>query len=649
MTGTNEAKIGEIWDEAAAGESQSARSGVGFPLLLFAPAIAIALLLGYMAIEEWQNYKDIRRAFREQLAARQQTDNLIYYNEVLTGSARLAAATGDPQHEARHKQYEPRLSDSLQQLGELLPQSKTLRELDAANKKSLQMDKQVFEMVRQGRPKDAAELLSSEQYQANKRLCANYIREIAELVKDHTTAGQNALLGQTTRHSILVTASMLALVAIWPCLLLRIHRHIAWQRQAEQSIRQINRQLQRSIERANQMAKKAEAASHAKSDFLASMSYEIRTPLNAIVGFTEVLADENLPPEQKEYVEIIRQSAETLLTTIDDILDLSNIEAGKFKIEIADCSLTRLLSSVESILRPQAEQKGLQFQVNTNPELPSRIPTDSRRLRQCLLNLVGNAIRFTDEGHVFINVNLEKDGQRAFVRFDVEDTGIGIPPQQQQDIFNAFARAHKDRPCTPGRAGLGLAITKQLVSLLGGRLSLTSRPGEGSVFSLVVPAGDRTGSLHAAPSAADKRPRKVHQPGQAEMTFNGRVLVAEDTPTNQILTKLLLERMGFQVSLVKDGAEAVQKASTEQFDLIFMDIHMPQMDGYKATRLLREKGLETPIVALTADAMVGNDRKCIVAGCTDYIAKPIDRAQLLAVVRKYFKPERPARPHQPQP
>ncbi len=442
------------------------------------------------------------------------------------------------------------------------------------------------------------------------------------------------------------------LAVVWACVVLKMKKRIAEHQAAEERITEINRQLQHSIERANRLAEKAAAANQAKSDFLARMSHEIRTPMNAIIGFAEVLGDEDLTPEQKENVDIIKDSAQSLLAIVNDILDLSKIEAGKLSVQIAECSLGRLLNSVESVMRPQAEQKGLEFRVSASDAVPGRIRTDAIRLRQCLINLADNATKFTQRGGVCMNTNIQEENGKAFIRFDVEDTGIGIPPDKQDAVFGAFVRGEAGKGGSSGGAGLGLTITRYLTELLGGKLSLTSRVGEGSVFSLVVPAGVDVKSQSAAggaetPANGSGQARRClggqasdwnesEAPEEAvEAQFSGRVLVAEDAPTHLMLAKLLLERMGLEVTIVKNGVEAVDKALNEQFDIIFMDIHMSNMDGYEATRVLRNKGIETPIVALTADAMKGHDRQCIAAGCTDYIAKPIDRKQLVRVVQKY--------------
>jgi signal transduction histidine kinase/CheY-like chemotaxis protein len=406
-------------------------------------------------------------------------------------------------------------------------------------------------------------------------------------------------------------------------------------RQRTEALTTMNRELQDSVERANLLAKEATQASEAKSQFLANMSHEIRTPMNGIIGFTDILADEDMVDQQKEYVNIIRNCGRELLVLINDILDFSKIEANKLETEITNCSLAELLNAVESFMRPKAEEKGLEFKVLESAGLPSQIRTDPLRLRQCLVNLVGNAVKFTQAGHVYINILVQEEAGEPYICFNVEDTGIGIPQDKQKAIFEAFTQADGSYTRKYGGSGLGLTITKRLAEILGGRLTVISKEGEGSTFSLTLPVGvdtrdnsflDRhnlTQELRAEDESATSK-------------FSGRVLVAEDTLTNQVLVKLLLRRMGLEVTVAADGKEAVDKALSGDFDLILMDIQMPNMNGHEATRALREKGLATPIVALTAHAMKGDDKKCIESGCDDYLSKPIDRPKLLAVISKYL-------------
>ena len=382
-----------------------------------------------------------------------------------------------------------------------------------------------------------------------------------------------------------------------------------------------------------------ESANAAKSEFLANMSLDIRTLVNAIIGFSNMLAEKELTEEQKSLVCNIKDSGKNLLQIIDYILNLSKIEAGKLDIEITDCPLGRLLGCVESLMLPQAKEKGLEFEIVRAGKIPAQIRTDPVRLYQCLTNLVNNAIKFTEKGHVYVSVALKTDNGVPYMQFNVEDTGVGIPAEKQKLIFEESYQAQNGTTRKFGGAGLGLTIVRKLSDLLGGKLSLTSQEGKGSVFSLVIPAGV---DVEKQPSwdgqgvdAADSTEQESGDMPQ----FSGKALVAEDVKTNQVLMKLLLGQLGLQVTIAEDGKEAVDEAVSNNFDLIFMDIQMPSMDGYEATKTLRERGITTPIIAITASVMKGDEEKCISAGCDDCLSKPIDRIRLLHLVRKYISSE----------
>ena len=409
---------------------------------------------------------------------------------------------------------------------------------------------------------------------------------------------------------------------------------------ARRQIQEMNDQLTEATAKAKDMASQAETANTSKSRFLANMSHEIRTPMNAIIGFGNILADEGLTGKQGEYVRIIQESGVNLLGLIDDILDLSKIEAGRLDTEIIECSLEHVLAALESMMRLKTQEKGLEFRVNKPETLPADIRTDPTRLRQCLINLTNNAVKFTDEGHVYVNVSLEEDNGNPLIRFDVEDTGIGIAKDRQRAIFESFTQAEGSTTRKFGGTGLGLTITKRLAELLGGSLSMTSEPGVGSVFTLVVPAHGETDAKRAF-EEDDAKQTPTAESGPSQQQFSGRVLVVDDAATNQMLAKLLLEKMGFVVELACNGQEAVEKVLDGSFELIFMDIQMPVMNGFKATKALRREGITIPIVALTANVMKGDDQKCFDAGCSDYLPKPIDHECLREIVSRHMQPSAP--------
>jgi CheY-like chemotaxis protein len=333
---------------------------------------------------------------------------------------------------------------------------------------------------------------------------------------------------------------------------------------------------------------------------------------------------------------LIQKAGKSLLRIIDDVLDFSRIEAGKLEVRTREFTLKKLLDRVESMMKPLAAKKKLDFKLSCSKRLPAMIHTDKDRLAQCLVNLIGNAIKFTDKGNVHLKVSLEKRRNKSFVRFDVKDTGIGIAPDKYESIFSSFTQVDGSHTRKQGGTGLGLTITKELAGLLGGDLSFTSEVGAGSVFSLVIPAGvDKAPSI--LPRGDDRSEESISQSQPADnLTFHGRVLVAEDEEGSQILAEKILKRFGLEVVIAADGKEVIEKALRESWDLIFMDIQMPVMDGYETVRKLRQEGITTPVVALTAYAMPEDREKCLDAGCDDYISKPFEPKDLQEVLSSHI-------------
>jgi len=385
---------------------------------------------------------------------------------------------------------------------------------------------------------------------------------------------------------------------------------------------------QRAAEDALRTARdRAESAAVARSSFLASMSHEIRTPMTAILGYADLLRERVAEGrEAREYVETIRSSGEHLLGLLDDVLDLSKLEAGRVSVESIDFDCVALAEEVVRLFRPRAESKGLSIGVDA-PEERLVVRTDPTRVRQILMNLVGNAIKFTERGGVGIRVERgEQIGPRTMVRFSVVDSGIGMSAEQQRRIFDPFRQGSCCTTRRYGGTGLGLAISRRLADLLAGDLRVESTPEEGSAFILeILPAeGDPASLDEPAPGA----PNRANEP-----RLTGRVLLVEDAAVNRRLFRTLLERMGLEVVEAADGAEGVNAADAARregrpFRLVLMDVEMPVMDGLDATRRLRAIGHTAPIIALTAHAMAGDRERCLEAGCDDYLAKPVDRERL---------------------
>ena len=380
----------------------------------------------------------------------------------------------------------------------------------------------------------------------------------------------------------------------------------------------------------------AEAASRSKTEFLANMSHEIRTPMTAVLGYTELLlAGEARGEERVEWGAAVRRNGADLLQLIDGILDISRVEAGQIELHRQPCRLRRLVEDAAAPVADAAREKGLEFNFEIDPSCPEVIETDAPRVRQVLANLLQNALKFTEHGSVSLWVG--RDSAQT-VCFAVRDTGIGISAQDQEKIFAPFGQADSSHTRRYGGVGLGLSISRRLASMLDGSLTVSSDLGRGSEFRLTLPAPE--GALvetRAAEAAAPAR-----RPASSARSFPGsRVLLAEDGLDNQRLVRAFLRPTEAEISVVENGAQAVDQAlaaldAERPYDLVLMDMQMPVMDGYEATRRLRAESYPGPIVALTAHAMATDRARCIEAGCDDYLSKPVDRAALLDLVSRFL-------------
>ena len=431
-----------------------------------------------------------------------------------------------------------------------------------------------------------------------------------------------------------------------------------------EELKRLGKLKDQALEDVARALERATEASKAKSEFLATMSHEIRTPMNGVIGMTQILLDSKLDRDQRDCAETVRSSAEALLVIVNDILDFSKLDAEKVRLEHVSCDLRHLVREIFDLLGHQAKTKGLSFQYRFDDDVPARIYGDPYRLRQILINLLGNALKFTLHGGVTLSVVLDgtKDGHPV-VRFSVVDTGVGVPSSARDKLFQPFTQADGSTARMFGGTGLGLAIARRLTEMMGGTTGFESEQGRGSVFwfTAVLELAPAPKLADPGPSGAGRRETEALSPAQSRSAPNSgtsnlvgaqasladgtpaplpapaqptglRILLVEDNPVNQKIALRMLQKMQHQVEVAGNGVEALQKIENTKFALVLMDVSMPVMDGFEATRQIRERealsGGHVPIIALTANAMEGDREKCFSAGMDDYLAKPV-RGEIL--------------------
>lgn len=578
--------------------------------------LAIMLVMIGLGYQVLNSYADIQRVQSHSIRLQQLSDQIIYLDEVLTMSTKMAAATSDRAWHDRYLAHVARLDEALSEIQDkatAVHHEWAAKTVDA-NRHLVEVEQRAFELVWEGEAAEAQTLLASDDYSKHKQ---RYLAGMNGLLDDLSRVAAE----ETSRYQRAVLVAGVQIVIAIPLIL------FVWSRSTNmlKQYRETHEQDQAQLRSAKDLA---EDASAAKSRFLANMSHEIRTPLNAVIGLASIGVRDHHGQKCGKTFEQIRDSGQHLLGVINEILDYSKIEAGKLKIDLRPTQLIPVVEYAFDVIVEQAKSKGLTASLDLQNELPHWVEADSLRLQQVLLNLLSNAVKFTEQGGVSLRVY--PDG--GDICFLVADTGVGMDEDRLSSLFQPFEQADAGTTRQFGGTGLGLAISRDLARLMGGEIAAVSEPGNGSRFTLRLP-------LQVAP-AVESVDMKTVEAKDHKALRGLRVLAAEDVEINRLILEDLLTAEGADVRFAVDGQQAIdriEESGANCFDVVLMDVQMPRVDGHEATRRILQLVPGLPVIGLTAHALAEEREKCLASGMVDHVTKPIDPEVLVAAVLKHAR------------